>query len=452
MCEIATGPIWERSSGTTIHGDWLRESVMLKVVSLYTGAGGLDLGLEAAGFRTTVAVEYDSTACLTLMKNRNTKRPWTVLERSIHDVSSDELMHHGGIAKGEAALLVGGPPCQPFSKSAYWARGDTKRLDDPRADTLSAYLRVLRDVQPHAFMLENVFGLTYKGKDEALSLLRDTVRRINGAHGLNYSFEWRVINTADYGVPQIRERFFLVGIRNGRRFQFPSPTHTNRAPLDSMNRGIKGRSQRAIFDESQFTDLIPWTNAWDAIGDLNDIEHPGLQVTGKWADLLPSIPEGLNYLHHTDRGDGLPLFGWRTRYWSFLLKLAKNKPSWTIQAQPGAGIGPFHWKSRRLSIDEMKRIQTFPDDYEIVGGFTEAQRQLGNAVPSLVAETLGRALLEQVFDRKPKSRSRHLCPSKADSLPAPERPRPVAKKYLALVGKHAPHPSTFGKSQNSQRT
>ena len=110
-------------------------------------------------------------------------------------------------------------------------------------------------------------------------------------------------------------------------------------------------------------------------------EDEDLAVRGKWADLLPSIPEGSNYLHHTDRGEGMPLFGWRRRYWTFLLKLAKNRPSWTIQAQPGPAVGPFHWSNRRLSVRELSRLQTFPDDVNIVGGArigSEATRQRGS--------------------------------------------------------------------------
>ena len=128
---------------------------------------------------------------------------------------------------------------------------------------------------------------------------------------------------------------------------------------------------------------------------MSNPEEEDLTVRGKWADLLPSIPEGSNYLHHTDRGEGMPLFGWRRRYWTFLLKLAKNRPSWTIQAQPGPAVGPFHWSNRRLSVRELSRLQTFPDDVNIVGGKGSAQKQLGNAVPSLLAEVIGRAIRQQ---------------------------------------------------------
>ena len=113
---------------------------------------------------------------------------------------------------------------------------------------------------------------------------------------------------------------------------------------------------------------------------------------------LPSIPEGENYLWHTARGGGIELFGWRRRYWNFLLKLAKDRPSWTIQAQPGPSVGPFHWKNRRLSNRELCRLQTIPDGYSVVGGIRAAHKQIGNAVPSALAEVLALAIREQVFD------------------------------------------------------
>src|SRR5579864_5823702 len=114
---------------------------MPKAISLYTGAGGLDLGFEAAGFATAVAVEIDPEAVATLRANRS----WPVLDRDIHSIDSAELLERASLGEGEADVLIGGPPCQPFSKSGYWANGDTLRLDDRRAGTLAAYLRILRD-------------------------------------------------------------------------------------------------------------------------------------------------------------------------------------------------------------------------------------------------------------------------------------------------------------------
>jgi DNA (cytosine-5)-methyltransferase 1 len=138
-----------------------------KVVSLYTGAGGLDYGFETAGFETAVAVEIDSDCCATIRANR----PWAVIERDIHRTPSREILDTAGLRTSEVDLLLGGPPCQPFSKSGYWVDGDTRRLDDPRADTLSAYMRCVADLLPKVFVLENVHGISYSGKEEGFRLL-----------------------------------------------------------------------------------------------------------------------------------------------------------------------------------------------------------------------------------------------------------------------------------------
>ena len=123
---------------------------MLKAISLYTGIGGLDFGFEAAGFETVAAVDLDPASCASIRLNRK----WPVLEGDIGNISSEEIMNAAGLARGEVDILIGGPPCQPFSKSGYWANGDAKRLGDPRAQTpLKEYLRVLRDVRPRAFLL-----------------------------------------------------------------------------------------------------------------------------------------------------------------------------------------------------------------------------------------------------------------------------------------------------------
>lgn len=391
------------------------------LISLFSGAGGLDLGLEAAGFETRVAVEFDSVCARTLRQNRD----WPVLEDDVHAVSNKQLLATAGLSEGEADLLAGGPPCQPFSKSSYWANGDSKRLDDPRATTLDAYLRFLEAAKPKAFLLENVGGLAFKGKSEGLDLLLRSIEEINRRTGLNYGVEVLRLNAANFGVPQIRERVFVVGSREGLVFGSPTPTH------------------EASADSSTPSLLLPAATAWDAIGDLEDDDSPELRLTGKWADLLPSIPEGLNYLHHTDRGEGIPLFGWRRRFWNFLLKLSKAQPSWTLTAQPGPATGPFHWKNRYLSAKELARLQTFPEDYQIVGNRTEAQKQLGNAVPSALAEMLGRRVRERFLgEETDPTQKLSLSPSRRGAPPEPEAVSSVPKKYLAMAGEHSPHPGT----------
>lgn len=395
---------------------------MLKAISLFSGIGGLDFGFEQAGFETRLALELDRHSCATLRLNRP---GWEIIEDDINNVPSSAILKRAGLKRGEADILIGGPPCQPFSKSGYWARGDAMRLDDPRADTLVAYLRVLRDVKPRAFLLENVSGLTYAAKDEGLRFLLKGIEQINREARTDYSVHWQVINCADYGVPQLRERVFLVGSREGRPFQFPPTTHAKPDLLSPDAPGL----------------VEPHRTAWDALGDLAepDLSEPGLEVGGKWGELLPSIPEGENYLWHTDRGGGLPLFGWRTRYWGFLLKLAKNRPAWTIQAQPGTAIGPFHWNNRRFTFQELSRLQTFPADIRAAVGRTEMQRMLGNAVPSLISEILGREIRRQFFDRA-KRGSLALLPQRRLDAPRPKRVASVPTKYHALIGAHAPHP------------
>ena len=407
------------TTGQNVSGLWYEPVLMRSAISLFSGAGGMDYGFEAAGFETKVAVEFDHDCCETLRRNRS----FGVIERDIMKVPTEEILEVAGLKKGEADLLFGGPPCQPFSKAGYWARGDSLRLEDPRANTLGAYMRIVEEALPSAFVLENVSGLAFSGKDEGLKLLLDRLKEINRKTRSNYQPSFRVLNAAEHGVPQIRERFFLVAAREGTRFQFPTPGFV------------------ASETEDQLVKLPLFRTAWDALGDLQETDED-LQMRGKWSKLLPSIPEGQNYLWHTDRGGGLPLFGWRTRFWSFLLKLAKNRPSWTIQAQPGPAIGPFHWKNRRLSARELLRIQTFPDDVEIVGGRGSVQKQIGNAVPSLLAEVVGRAVRSELFGEKLKRGAPKLLPPLRLPVPPTEQIRSVAKAFKALSGVHEPHPGT----------
>lgn len=391
---------------------------MLKAISLFTGAGGLDLGFEVAGFETRVAVEMDRRCCEVLRANRH----WPVIEAEASTVSSKTLLKTARLRRGEADILIGGPPCQPFSKNGYWARGDALRLDDPKADTLTEYLRIARDTLPKVLLLENVSGFAYSGKSEGLDRILDGIQKINESEHTKYRPVWRVIDAASYGVPQRRERIFIVASRDGRTFDFPRPTHAE-----------------AGEDETQ--GLESFRTAWDAIGDLP--AHPDdldLELTGKWAGLLPSIPEGYNYLWHTPRGGGLPLFGWRTRYWSFLLKLSKQRPAWTIQAYPGPATGPFHWTNRKLSIRELCRLQTLPDDFKFDCARREAQRMLGNAVPSLVAEVFALAIRKQLLDTPARYRLPRLLPPRRPNPPRRQAITLVKEVYLPLAGRHAEHP------------
>jgi DNA (cytosine-5)-methyltransferase 1 len=220
-------------------------------------------------------------------------------------------------------------------------------------------------------------------------------------------------------------------------FQFPEQTHV--APDEAGTEDLFARR------------LEPYRTAWDAIGDLPapSDEEIGLKVGGKWGELLPTIPEGSNYLWHTNRGGGEALFGWRTRYWSFLLKLSKRLPSWTVQAQPGSAIGPFHWDNRRLTFEELCRIQTFPAGLKLVAGRTEMQRMLGNAVPSLIGEILAREIRRQLLD-SPINKPLQLLPPRRENVPPPEPLARLPKQYREMIGEHADHPGT-GKGRRAVR-
>jgi len=391
----------------------------LSVLSLFTGAGGLDLGLEAAGFKPVLCVENDEDARATLQNNRPS---WRLSEPGdIHQLSSVELLRQARLKPRQLTLLSGGPPCQPFSQSMYWTTGDAPRLKDPRSRTLQAYLNVVRVTLPKLLLLENVMGLAFAGKDEGIRLLERGLRKINQEHATSYDPQIITLNAANYGVPQFRERIFVVAHIDGIRFEAPQATH-----------GPEVGKQ-------------PFLTSWDAIGDLDNAAWPEeLDLTGRWAKLLPSIPEGRNYLWHTPENGqhgGEPLFGWRTRFWSFLLKLAKDQPSWTIQAVPGPATGPFHWKSRLLSIEELARLQTFPRNYKFLGTRRSGQRQIGNAVPSAIGELLGLEFRRQLLGHRVR-RTLSLIPERRDQCPEPEVPADVPRSYLKLRAKHAAHPGT----------
>lgn len=239
----------------------------LTTISLYTGAGGLDLGLEAAGFRNAIAVENEPIALETLSANHS--RWGFILGEDIHELLGAEpqakrILRAAGLEPGQASLLAGGPPCQPFSKSGYWARGDAARLEDPRARTLEAYLDVLEFTLPEAYLLENVPGISFSDKDEGLAYVEKRIGEINArVDGADYSFRAAKLNAAEYGVPQLRERVFVIGHRKGKMFKFPQdPTHVL-PPRVSMADGMQ-----PFLDDYAPADRVPAACAWDALADI----------------------------------------------------------------------------------------------------------------------------------------------------------------------------------------
>ncbi|MFQ5906249.1 MAG: DNA cytosine methyltransferase [bacterium] len=357
-------------------GDILADKVEnvedLSVISLFSGAGGLDLGLEQAGFTLSLCVEKDTVRCKTLLANRPL---WNVINADIRRYSGKELLKEAGLSRGKVTLVAGGPPCQPFSKSAFWVQDRLNRiLADPRTALLGEYSRVVKETLPFAFIMENVPGLAYRPSRPVLDALLKRFSKYG------YHVSWQTVNAVNYGVPQKRERLFLVGVRGHSIFRFPGPTHS---PAEN-----RGRSP----------ELSPHVTAGDAISDLDDGKVKEVErVRGKWGYLLEQIPPGKNYLHLTKRrGTTAPIFRWRSRYWSYLLKLSPVQPSWTIQAHPGTYVGPFHWRNRRLRIPEIMRLQSFPDTWKLDGSVRQQWAQVGDAVPPLLANRLGKSLIRQL--------------------------------------------------------
>lgn len=341
------------------------------VVSLFSGAGGLDIGFEKAGFHTVFATDVWDVACETLKKNNVAD---TVFCGDIRDINFKSLKKQ----IGEIDILIGGPPCPPYSQTRHYLIGKAGGFEDEHTGfAVPEYFRALKEIKPKVFMFENVDGFTFKTHQHEFDYLKKK------ADELGYDITFGVVNCANYGVPQTRKRFFCVGIRKGLpKFIFPEETHA---------------------DPAKCTLKKPWITCGEVIGDFDNItEEEKLQRPGaKDYDLLCEIPAGNNYLYFTEkRGYPEPKFKWKSRYWTFLLKLTPDRPSWTIQASFSTNQGPFHWRNRFLRIEELKRIQTIPDEYELTGEFKDQWKQIGNAVPSKMAYVMARAIKEAYFDGK----------------------------------------------------
>jgi DNA (cytosine-5)-methyltransferase 1 len=370
-------------------------SEQLPVVSLFSGAGGLDLAAERADgapfdaddpgsglLRVAVATDYNDPALETLRANFSNS---ATLSGDIRNVTTEQILDAGGLRPGQPVLVIGGPPCTPFSKSGFWLE-QKRESRDPNASLLDEYVRVVRDARPEAFILENVQGLTYKTHTVQFD------RLLKGLGELGYNPQWKVLLAADYGVAQLRRRVFVVGRRDGEAFRFPEPSHS-------------GWSER---DRKIDPSKPPHVTAAQAFADLPRPSHVSDEeiVDGQYGELAAEVPPGQNYLWHTPRYGGRNRFEWRSRYWTFLLRLDPDRPSTTLQAQPGPWVGPFHWenirtpdgleRARRLRVSEMLRLMSFPDDFKIGGSRADVQRQLGNAVPLGLGKAVVAALMTQL--------------------------------------------------------
>lgn len=298
-----------------------------------------------------------------------------IVEKDILDVVEDvKRGEFDKVTPEDIDVLIGGPPCQPFSAAAR-RTGGTSGTNSDEGRLFQAYTDLLSEWQPRAFVFENVYGITSNEED-----WRPIKESFNTA---GYNVKPRTLDAADYGVPQHRIRTFIVGIHENspRKFFYPKPTHG---------------------PESDGGPLL--NTAGDAI---NDLEAPTntetYSVNSKYVDLLPDVPPGLNYSFFTEKlGHPDPKFAWRSRFSDFLYKAIPKEPVRTLKAQPGGANGPFHWDNRRFTEAELKRLQSFPDEYEVTGTYSKVVEQIGNSVPPRMANVIARSLAAQIFDWSPE--------------------------------------------------
>jgi DNA (cytosine-5)-methyltransferase 1 len=377
----------------------------MKSIELFAGAGGLGIGLHRAGFHPVKVVERDAYCCDTIRENQ--KRAGSVV--------TDWLLEQGDVRQvdfsvyeGKVDLISGGPPCQPFSMG-----GKHKAYDDAR-DMFPQAIRAVREAKPRAFVFENVKGLTrasFQNYFEYIQLQMrhpeviarkdedwtDHLARLEQHHtsgsdeGLNYHLVTRLLNAANHGVPQRRERVLFVGFRSdlAEEWHFPKELHSAEALIwdqygdgaywdrhrvarkdRPQNARLKARAERL----GEKPGSLPWKTVRDAISDLPDPEH---QPEKSRAIENHRLQAGArSYAGHT----GSPL----------------DEPAKTLKAGVHGVPGGENMllkpsgAVRYFTVRESARLQTFPDDYVFHGSWSETMRQLGNAVPVRLAEKVGR--------------------------------------------------------------
>jgi DNA (cytosine-5)-methyltransferase 1 len=343
---------------------------------------GLDLGLEGAGFSVRVAVECNKYAVSTIRRNRPTL---ALIERRIENVPTEEILTEAKLRVGEATVVSGGPSCQPFSTA-----GQRGALGDPRGAMFQQFLRVVRDARPRFFVMENVRGMlsaaikhrklaergpgfpTLDSSEELGSAFEAILRDLRG---LGYFVVFDLVDAADYGAPQHRQRILFMGSRDGERIDIPRPTH-GRIPES----GLK-----------------PWLTLRDALHGLVDSapEHPRLSPTEQ--RLLTYVPPGGNWrdiparLHKQALGAAYESWGGRS---GFYRRLSWDEPSPALTTVPdGRATMLCHpAELRPLSVREYARIQQFPDSWTFEGSTSQQYKQIGNAVPLALGRAVGAAV------------------------------------------------------------
>lgn len=350
--------------------------INLGVIDLFSGCGGSSLGFKRAGFQIKVGVDIDKNASKSFQLNFPRAHVFT---SDISTLSGEELLFSGGFKSGNQVILIACPPCQGFSS----ARRNSERLTDPRNNLIFEFLRIVDEIKPRAFVMENVPGLaTNIGKpifDQILERFKN----------LGYLTTHGVVNTSDYGIPQRRKRLILIGTRNSKVSPtFPIKTNGNVEASDNLTK---------------------WVTVKDAIGDLpkikagekeqSDFMHTSANLSEtnlKRIRLTPhnggsrsSWPDDLILECHKKTKGHMDVYG----------RMSWDIPSPTITGgcvMISKGRFGHPDQDRAISLREAARLQTFPDSFKFYGSFGEIAKQIGNAVPPLLAQKTANTLIEDI--------------------------------------------------------
>jgi DNA (cytosine-5)-methyltransferase 1 len=341
-------------------------------ISLFSGAGGFDIGIEAAGFTTKLCTDIDLHSCQTLQNNKeklkgDTVRPFlseaVIKQKNIKDYTTEEILKDAGLKKGEVSLVYGGPPCQSFS-----VFGLRKGMEDPRGTLLWDYLRIIQEIEPECFIFENVAGLlTIDDGNVFRTFLDELSKDANGEK--KYNVQHYLLDTASFGVPQYRSRIIVYG---SKKHTISCPPKTHRINNNDADENLLP----AVTVREALSGLPP-------AGSAKPANHTG-RVHGKavidrYADLV---------------------FGERDSK-TRVNRLNPDKPSFTIVvgSDKGGGKGHVHpFEAREVTPRESARLQSFPDYWEFTGTSRHPIRQVGNAVPPVFAAAVGAHLLKEAFN------------------------------------------------------
>lgn len=378
------------------------------VVSLFSGALGLDLGMEKTGrFELRACVEMVPAFCDTIRANKESgllPEQLVILEEDIAKLTTQEFMNRTGIKPGEIDVLVGGPPCQTFSTA-----GRRKGVEDPRGTLLWDYLRFVEALRPKFFLMENVRGLLSAAlqhrpiadrperggaplsEDEMPgSVIRLFAQDLQKIQGGPYHMDCFEVNAVNYGAPQLRERALFIGNRMGVEIDFPEPTH-----------GVC-ENEPDLFSSKT---LKPWATLRDAIGDLDDPGQIIMDFSPRKKKFLSMVPPGSNWrslpveVQQESMGKAWYAKGGRSGWWR---RLTMELPCPTLVTLPNhSSTSLCHpVETRALSLREYARIQGFPDHWKICGKPAEQYTQVGNAVPVRLGEVAGEVLAQELDKAK----------------------------------------------------